>query len=302
MRYCPSCQTQYTDDTLRFCLQDGSTLIERLEADTPTVAFGETNTVVSNRRAGQTQDSQVTSWRAEEPTRVASGQASPRKSNVLLPVFATAAVMFLLLAVAVIGIWIYMSSGRVVGTDDLAKNTANLATPAPSDTSSFVPTPVPTPTTPPQGSNTPYTNTFTPPFPTPTEPPPTTDKEGARRDVAQSVYGWKSMAESRNLNAYMGNYADTVDYYRKPGSSVGFVRSDKARAFSMYSSMRINISNMSVTVDDSGTRATAVFDKEWNFQGSRNSSGKVRSQLQFRNSNGRWLITGERDLKVYYVN
>jgi len=65
--------------------------------------------------------------------------------------------------------------------------------------------------------------------------------------------------------------------------------------------MNVNISNMTVTVGTAGDTATAVFDKEWTFVGSGTSSGKVRSKLEFRKINGKWLITSERDVKVYYT-
>jgi len=128
------------------------------------------------------------------------------------------------------------------------------------------------------------------------------DKETARREVSESINNWRSLGEARDLDSYMSNYADRVDYYNRSGVTRGAVRSDKARAFGLYSSMNYTLSNMNVSVDDSGTRATAEFDKEWDFRGSRPSSGKVRSQLRLRNEGGRWLITGERDLKVYYTN
>jgi hypothetical protein len=64
----------------------------------------------------------------------------------------------------------------------------------------------------------------------------------------------------------------------------------------------MNISNLSVTPDATGERATAVFDKEWVFDGAeKSSSGKVKSELQMRKINGEWKITSERDLKVYYI-
>ena len=100
----------------------------------------------------------------------------------------------------------------------------------------------------------------------------------------------------------MRKYAGTVDYYRKRGASVDFVRRDKQRAFDRFSSISVTISNMNVAVGDSGETATATFDKEWVFQGSRTSTGKVQQQMQFRKINGEWLITGERDVKVYYTN
>jgi hypothetical protein len=99
----------------------------------------------------------------------------------------------------------------------------------------------------------------------------------------------------------MSHYAATVDYYNKRGASVGSVRADKQRAFTTYDSIRITLSNMTVTPDASGDGATAVFDKEWVFEGVKYSAGKVQTQLKLKKVNGQWLISGERDLKVYYT-
>jgi hypothetical protein len=99
----------------------------------------------------------------------------------------------------------------------------------------------------------------------------------------------------------MTHYAPTVDYYSKRAASAAFIRADKQRAFSRYDSISIDISNLSVTVDASGRSATAVFDKEWDFSGNGSSSGKVRQMIRLRNVDGEWLITAEKDLKVYYT-
>ena len=97
----------------------------------------------------------------------------------------------------------------------------------------------------------------------------------------------------------MSDYADTVDYYRSGGVPRGAVRQDKLRAFSKYDSVEVTPSNVSVTVDGSGEAAIAEFDKHWLFEGENVYEGRARSQLKFRRINGRWLITSERDLKVY---
>ncbi len=44
MKQCPNCKTTYTDETLRFCLADGATLVSVTEPD-PTVAFNRQNQV-----------------------------------------------------------------------------------------------------------------------------------------------------------------------------------------------------------------------------------------------------------------
>jgi ketosteroid isomerase-like protein len=126
------------------------------------------------------------------------------------------------------------------------------------------------------------------------------DDSQSRAEVTEWIMGWKAASESHNLSGYMANYSERFYYYTRRNVDVGTVRADKARAFSMYDSLHVNISNLTVTVGPAGDTATAVFDKEWDFRGGSSSSGKVRSQLDLRKTNGKWLITGERDLHLYY--
>jgi hypothetical protein len=136
----------------------------------------------------------------------------------------------------------------------------------------------------------------------PSQRPTEISVEQARQEVSQFVDQWRSNTESMDVDSYMANYAPTVDYYKRRGATWAQVRNDKTRAFGMYHSIRMDTSNMTVSVDESSERATAEFDKEWDFRGDRNSSGKVRTELRLRRKDGRWLIIGERDVKVYYVN
>ena len=289
MRVCPTCRTRYTDDTLRYCLQDGATLVEQLEAETPTVAFNEHETVPASRQTSAR--SGITSSRDEELTRIAAGKTSTgRRSGLLMAVIAVLAMLLVLVIAGAIGAWFYLKDKGTVSNSNNANVNANSTLFG--NSGNVVPTPFPTIEAPQKTSHTPS------PFPT---HPSSGDLERAREEVSQAIHGWKSLAEALNLDSYMENYGDTIDYYNHSGASRSFVRNDKARAFTTYDSIRVNLSSMNVTVDESGNNATAVFDKEWDFRGSRNSSGKVQAQLQLRNVNGRWLIVGERDLKVYYT-
>ena len=56
MKTCPSCRSTYTDETLRFCLQDGTELIGGNSGDYPTQVLPEMETVV--RRDPATTDAQ----------------------------------------------------------------------------------------------------------------------------------------------------------------------------------------------------------------------------------------------------
>jgi hypothetical protein len=251
MRICPTCRTQYTDDTLRYCLQDGAELVERLESDTPTVAFKKEHETVehsaqTSSRSGVTTSSDEELTRFAPPIKAAAMvrdiDSSCRRAGVLLVVVVAGA----------IGTWLYLKdSGKVSTSSNNANVNANGSLSGNSGTKP--PTPIPFP------SNTPTST----PLPTPT---PQVDSEEARKEVSQTIHGWKSMAESKNLDAYMGNYADTVDYYNHSGASRSYVRSDKSRAFEMYDSIRVDLSNMNVSVD-SGTRQLPRSMRSGTFEG-----------------------------------
>lgn len=293
MKVCPNCSAQYGDDTLSFCLEDGTPLVAGRQADTPTQVFAETELVTSIRPGGIDQDprfmdSQVTrvGSPAPLPTR------SPPKSRTALAVVLTAIGMAVVFGVvSVVGYLIYLNRDRPIISNVEPNKNGNPQSLVNTNTS---------PTTRPNPSPT-ATKGMDVPTPTVNPTPPPTDESAIKNDVSKLVYGWKSALESRDLNRYMGNYAETLDYYTKRGVSRSAVQADKARALSLYSSMQVDITNTSVSTSSDGETATAVFDKAWTFSGRDTSSGKVRSQLIFRRINGRWLITSERDLKVYYT-
>lgn len=52
MKRCPSCKTDYTDDTLRFCLADGTSLVETID-EQPTVVRPAKNPVEATNAAGR---------------------------------------------------------------------------------------------------------------------------------------------------------------------------------------------------------------------------------------------------------
>ncbi len=303
MKQCPNCQTKYTDDTLKFCLQDGTPLVEEANADTemPTIAFTDSETLVSPRRVERLdipiEKSNSRDWEQSRQTQISEFPPEIKKSNTFSIVALTAFVMILLFGGA-IGTWLYLRKGKTetvqnknnkvaVNQNSAPKTNANAeVSPSPEETS---PTPTATPTISPTATPT-------------AAPAPDFNPEQVRREVSEKVDAWKRATESGNVNAITNNYADTIDYYNKKNVSLDAVRKDKQRAFSKFYNIEMNISNLRVTPDNSGTRATAVFDKEWNFEGDDNySSGKVQTQLQLQKFGGKWLITGEKDLKVYYT-
>lgn len=323
MRICPKCHTNYTDESLAFCLQDGTPLVGDTgrESGAPTESFDESETVAA-RRSGEKITFDL-SDPGEENTAVvdpAATSETKRKGGprTALTVLVTALVMLVLFGIAgTIGLVIYYGSGggETVENPGLKipsdAQTNGEQTPSetpvrePSATESLpaVVTPSPTPLRTPNVTPTPIRTPNA--TPTPARPTPTSmDRAALVRSAARHIERWRSLAESRRLGSYMSMYADRLGYYYlKRGVSKGFVQRDKSRAFAKYRVIRIRISRMRIVPSASGFTATADFDKEWFFANSSSrSSGKVRSRLALKRSRNSWLITGERDLKVYYVN
>lgn len=307
MKICPKCQTKYTDLTLQFCLQDGTLLVggtSKSDAH-PTVSFdGETETVISSKHPTEqiTQirnNSAERNWNDNEVTRVSNSATEPKSSNPLIAVLLTVLIMLILFGIIGIGTYLYFNQDETEVAKNSSDENNNVAE---NDSTIDLSSPVNTNTKTPTKQKTPNTktnqNTETNQIST-----PEVDPEETKQAVSSTVNNWKSQAEALNLDGYMNYYASQVDYYKKNGASKSFVRSDKQKAFSKFSSVNVQLSNMTVNPSSDGKSATVVFDKEWNFSNAESSStGKVQQQLKLIKSGENWLISSEKDLKVYYVN
>lgn len=290
MKYCPSCQTQYTDETLKFCLQDGTPLSEQIAAPMTSSALDEDVTVISNRKQKLWNDMQVREPQAGNAA-IPPVQREARPSRA--PWVILTAVLTTLLVAAGVGAWLVSrnpsgETAKVSNSTNRQTGTNSIANPEPSSTPTATPTADVTQT----GSNSAIDESDS--------PMPPADRDQAKDDVSKRIYDWTTLTESGEIDELMSNYSDRVDYYRRPGASPEFIRNDKLRAFSEFDSIGFEIDNMNVVVDKSGDQATAEFDKTWRFEGQNRSEGKVRQQLKLKMIDGAWVITGERDLKLYY--
>lgn len=301
MKHCPKCQTTYTDDTLRFCLQDGMQLTDVSGAsdDMPTVAFDEFATVVSPKppqqvvRINLPEAEPQNRERIEQPRIVEQPQvvvAPPvetKKSNTALTVLATVLGMLALFGIG--GAW-YLLKSRKSEVAVVNVNTAQANRPLNSNSVNAQVLNL--------NANKPAASPTATPVPKPTLEPE--KAEVVTNEVKDVIDEWKAASENGDLDWNLDQYADSVNYYNAGRVNRSRVRADKQRAFDQYDSINFNISNMKVTPDASGEKATAVFDKEWNFAGeNKRSSGKVQQQLTLGKIDGRWVITGEKDLKIY---
>lgn len=287
MKVCPSCRTTF-DDSQNFCLTDGTPLVS---------AEPEPETVVAAREPNVVQPAKYPNL----PPVATPQQPARAKSNMSLIIGATALFTVLLVGLGAAGWWYFSRSGgnqRAAQTNTnsvLNSNSAPRVSPSPSVSNS--------------SANANATNSaivLTNTANAQNSPTPENEINGAdaaeiRKEATGALNAWAGALGSNSLDEHLSYYADTLDYYYNArGYSRNRVRADKQRAFAAFDSMEINVSNVRVTPDASGERATVVYDKEWTFEGeNKTNEGKTQSQLELRKIGGRWLIVGERDIKVY---
>jgi serine/threonine-protein kinase len=132
--------------------------------------------------------------------------------------------------------------------------------------------------------------------------PPRADADRVKDEVEDALKGWAESTRERRLDEHMSHYADVLEtFYKRQNVAATIVRSDRSKAFVRYDQMDVKLGNIEVTPDPTGLRATAAFDKTWEFDSpDKNSRGSVRQQVTLIRAGGRWLINGEKDLQVYY--
>jgi len=257
MKRCPTCYTQYPDETLVYCLQDGTPLIYAGGADTPTVVLGETETHI----------------RKDLPTPISGSHRSP-----IIAAAIGAVLMLLLIGIVGIGGYLFFRN-RAANIDHAAVNNSHAnrdpeATQKPSATAVRTPVANVKPTVP-EIERSEIAGEIT--------------KAINARDAAVEARDIDSL---RKQYASRMDY-----YYNWRNISLDKVVADKQKALSKFTSIEVSTSNISVSADSSGEAATAVYDKEWTFSGDEKPfCGRVRSQLLFRRVNGKWLIAGEKDV------
>jgi len=131
------------------------------------------------------------------------------------------------------------------------------------------------------------------------------DTSSADSEIRNVLEGWAQATRNRDLDSHMRYYADILDYYyARTQVASDKIREDRSRAFQKFNYLSIQLSNINIQLDSTGQRASVVLDKSFDFRGDNNAfyNGSVQNQLMLTKLGGGWLITGEKELKVYYVN
>jgi ketosteroid isomerase-like protein len=331
MKRCPTCQHTYADDTLRFCLEDGTALVgdsvsssdqtllmtSAAVSDEPPpteiLDFGVAPTVRAyneDATARRSKPAQTARQQARPTINEFQNQVAPVPRNTTSVVAVTVIATILLLAVGGLGAWFLLrdksgngSSGANTTTDTKrVSNSSNIATTnvnASGSTSSNTGT-LPGTVSTPLPSSTPLIVPSATPQPTTQT---TTDTSSARREVMNALNGWTETMRQGDVDGHMAYYAETLHtYYMQSNYSASRVRANVAKAFSKYDTFDVKLSNIQIEVDPSGMSAIATFDKTFVFSGATTYSGSGLNRFWLEKIGGRWLITGEKDLKTYYVN
>jgi ketosteroid isomerase-like protein len=300
MKYCPACRSQYTDPTLRFCLQDGAILhvgeakqtaakqstIDTVSFSDPITADNILQTAELNLYAPPKDPDKP---RPPQPARPRS-ETKKKKSSAKLWL----AVFPAVLVPAVIGFggWSYLRS----------QNRQTVQATAPANTS----TPEITRQAPPADLSGAASQTVAAnqPANSNSEPPATAGSEAVKKEIADAVELWRQALEARKVPDYLSKYAEKADYFDKTGAGSAEIRREAQKMFDTYSDIDINLTNVRVAVDPEGSRATAVFDKEWSYHAAKDqdlSEGKARTKLRFQKTGSEWKIISEKYQKVYYT-
>lgn len=263
VKLCPQCNSSYTDETLQYCLSDGTPLVT---SETNSASWHSAETIFDPNIIIQQPSAHETSPNSQNPTssslNLNSGTfQSSKKSNNLL--------IFVGLAILLGGI-VFGSYWMFVRETPIESN----------------------------NSQAPKTETKRPVV----QLPPEQDAQ-VKKDVSALLQIWNSANKDRKIDDHIKCYADTLDvYYKESGKDKNHVKADRLRAYQLFDSIDIQLDNIKIT-PESETSASATFDKTWTFKNSKKiSTGSVQQEFSFIKKDGKWLINGEKDTKVYFIN
>jgi hypothetical protein len=323
MKSCPTCQRSYTDDTLNFCLEDGAPLRTVADARMDETLVLDPNEpppteILLDPQLGPTVRAQKPYTTVRQEARSTRNEfqdlaapapvARPRNTSSVVAVTVVATI--LLLSLGGLGAWLLLkdnggsgnpsggNTGRGPGgrADNVNAGTQPDNTP---DTRGGNMNTQPNVSPTPFATATPYSTPTPQTTPTST---PGTDTGAARREVSKALEGWRQTMINPDVDAHMSYYAGALHtYYNARNVDASRVRSNVARAFSTYSNFDVQITNLQIEVDPSGEQAIATFDKTFVFANSeKRYTGSGLNRFWLQKIGGRWLITGEKDLKTYY--
>lgn len=270
MKVCPKCNSSYSDETLNFCLTDGVPLVaeeildEYLSKQSNSKSWHTAETLVDQRFS--LADARPTAVSSSAPTfelgNTTARNLAPSQSNKTLY-----AILGVLLAALIGGgIWWFAKSAGQANKSVLSEETAS------------VPKHAIVPISPEQDAQ-------------------------VKKELTDFMRNWARTNSEKNPDAHLAHYANTLEvYYGESGKDKNHVLADRLRAYQRYDSIQMQVDNLKIT-PESAESATVVFDKSWTMKNDKKTStGSVQQEIHVTKTKGKWLIDGEKDLKVYFIN
>src|SRR5437764_1604676 len=297
MKRCPLCNRVYTDPTLNFCLADGKVLSA---ATDPNIRENATAPSASEAPTEAFPSSEVTNDRFT-PTLPSTPPQFVRPVYTAPPPLPTSGhrkpLVWIIAGILLTGVVVeayFLMRKNPEENQAAAHSSANNANSANINTRSSSMTPTPTPTVTPSVRPTPSAT-----------PTPTPNTAAARSEVLAVMNSWAESLRRQDLSANLRLYADHLDaYYQLGSASREQVRANRQAIFARYySSTGVQLSNISIALDSSGTKATVSYDNAYDWRGGAKSLvGKSHNEMILSKVGTQWLITSEKHLQTYYEN
>jgi hypothetical protein len=277
MKICPKCHSSYSDETLNFCLTDGVPLVAE-EASGVRLSsqhsWQEAETLHDSNFVFPSAGAHTTSPNSGSPTFASSASHNTSVNAIAPPPKASnrflLSIIGVLLAAGLTGgaFWYFGGqSGNYAG---------NSRSSVPSVTVEVKKTSVAL----------------------------SAEQENQiKKETTEMLEVWRVSIEKHDIDTHIKSYVATLDnYYKESGIHREHVRADRLRAFERYPDISLQVDNVKITPHSTNS-ATVVFDKSWTFKRpDKTSTGSVQQEMELVKQDGKWLISGEKDLKVYYIN
>ncbi|MCU1257692.1 MAG: hypothetical protein JWO80_577, partial [Bryobacterales bacterium] len=129
------------------------------------------------------------------------------------------------------------------------------------------------------------------------------DGSRVQKDISTVLNRWVDAKRRRNLDEEIGCYAPFVDrFYGQRSLPADQLRREEQNVFSRIGTVqRFEISNLKFHRVNPEW-AVVSFDKNWDFHGRTRFTGSSREELVLRPVHGRWKISSQREVKVYWVD
>lgn len=270
MKVCPKCNSSYSDETLNFCLADGSPLVgDGVTASDFSNSWHDSETLRDNH-LHNSENAHRTSPNAPAPTltltqaKTEAFQHTTKNSGKKLYLMFSCVLAVLLIG----GVWWFYSNKNSIAVN---------ANPTNGNSSSQTPRII-------------------------VQLTPEQDAK-IKKEITEFIENWRKTNEEREIDKHIELYANTLEYfYKESDINRNKVRASRQQAYELFAIMSLQVDKLKIT-PESETSAVAVFDKSWTFKNDKKTTtGSVQQELRMTKQNGKWQIVGEKDLNVYFIN